>query len=62
MPLMYQHLEEGLDDGQAWTDLERCFAVDSRSLTHNFQLADNAPEAIVRRLPKMHCTGSAGEW
>jgi hypothetical protein len=26
-----------------------------------FRVADNAPEATLRRLPKEHCTGSAGE-
>jgi hypothetical protein len=26
-----------------------------------FRLGDNAPEAMLRHLPKMHGTGSAGE-
>jgi hypothetical protein len=25
------------------------------------RVADNAPEATLRRLPKEHCTGNAGE-
>jgi hypothetical protein len=27
----------------------------------NIRIADNAPEATLRHLPKMHCTGNAGE-
>jgi hypothetical protein len=27
----------------------------------NFLFADHAPAATLRHLPKMHCTGSAGE-